>query len=172
MATALNRRYSLTLLGQFFSCLTLKVLVKALCLAISVTAFRRFVQYLTIYDNKTLPQRIKICQSKLNILSNTPLNNFIISNKTLIFARLAKCFKIWSHRSKWAIPPSPASFFKQTLQFLQQKFVKNVHSIYGIGIWNHNLLNVSPPMTTRLWLQCCCIPPSPATDPCRIKVGH
>ena len=45
--------------------------------------------------------------------------------------------------------PTPASFsfifglFKQKLQFLQQKYVKNVHPVYGAGIWTHYLRNVS-----------------------------
>ena len=45
--------------------------------------------------------------------------------------------------------PTPASFslilglFKQTLQFLQQIYVKNVHPVYGAGIRTHNLQNVS-----------------------------
>ena len=41
---------------------------------------------------------------------------------------------------KWAIP---ASFFyfrlsKQTLQFLHQIFVKNIHLVYGTAIWTRN----------------------------------
>ena len=46
--------------------------------------------------------------------------------------------------------PSPASFsfryvriFKQTLQFLHQINVKNVHPVYGAGIQIHNLWNMS-----------------------------
>ena len=41
--------------------------------------------------------------------------------------------------------PSPASFsfifglFKQTIQFLQQINVKNVHPVYGAGIRTHDL---------------------------------
>ena len=44
---------------------------------------------------------------------------------------------------------TPASFsfifdlFKQTIQFLQQINVKNVHPVYGAGIQTHNLLNTS-----------------------------
>ena len=47
--------------------------------------------------------------------------------------------------------PTPASFSfifglpKQTLQFLQQINVKNVHPVYGAGIRTHNLQNVSLP---------------------------
>ena len=29
--------------------------------------------------------------------------------------------------------------FKQTSQFLQQMYVKNVHPVHGAGIWTHNL---------------------------------
>ena len=42
----------------------------------------------------------------------------------------------------------PASFlfyfrlFKQTLQFLQQIYVKNVHPVYGAGIRTHDLWNM------------------------------
>ena len=32
---------------------------------------------------------------------------------------------------------------KQTLQFLQQINVKNVHPVSGAGIWTHNLLITS-----------------------------
>ena len=45
--------------------------------------------------------------------------------------------------------PTPASFsyifsvFKQTLQFLQQINVKNVHPLYSAGIQTHNLSNMS-----------------------------
>ena len=45
--------------------------------------------------------------------------------------------------------PTSASFlfifvlFKQTLQFLQQIYVKNVHPVYGAGIQTHDLRNVS-----------------------------
>ena len=47
--------------------------------------------------------------------------------------------------------PSPASFsfifslFKQTIQFLHQIDVKkfHVHPVYGAGIRNHNLQNIS-----------------------------
>ena len=35
------------------------------------------------------------------------------------------------------------SFFKQTLQFLQQIYVKTVHPVYGAGIGTHNLLYMS-----------------------------
>jgi len=44
---------------------------------------------------------------------------------------------------------TPASFlfifglFKQTLQFLQQIKVKNVHPVYGAGNQTHDLWNVS-----------------------------
>ena len=33
--------------------------------------------------------------------------------------------------------------FKQTLQFLQQIYVKNVHPVYGAGIRTHDLWNVN-----------------------------
>ena len=33
--------------------------------------------------------------------------------------------------------------FKQTLQFLQQINVKNVHPVYRAGVQTHNLLNTS-----------------------------
>ena len=33
--------------------------------------------------------------------------------------------------------------FKQTLEFLQQINVKNVHPVYGAGIQNHDLQNIS-----------------------------
>ena len=45
--------------------------------------------------------------------------------------------------------PTRASFpfifglFKQTLQFLQQIDVKNVHPVYSARIWTHNLSNMS-----------------------------
>ena len=29
--------------------------------------------------------------------------------------------------------------FKHTLQFLQQIYVKNVHPVYGTGIWTHDV---------------------------------
>ena len=32
---------------------------------------------------------------------------------------------------------------KQTLQFLQQIYVKNIHPVYGAGIRNHNLKETS-----------------------------
>ena len=44
---------------------------------------------------------------------------------------------------------NPASFsfifglFKQTLQFLQQIHVKNIHPVYVIGIWTHDISNMS-----------------------------
>ena len=43
------------------------------------------------------------------------------------------------------------SLFKQTsLQFLQQKYVKNVHPVYSAGIQTHNHSeHESPPTTTR-----------------------
>ena len=34
-------------------------------------------------------------------------------------------------------------FFKQTIQFLQQINMENVHPVYGAGIQNHNFLNIS-----------------------------
>ena len=34
--------------------------------------------------------------------------------------------------------------FKQKLQFLQQINVKNVHSVYGVGIRTHDLRNILP----------------------------
>ena len=43
--------------------------------------------------------------------------------------------------------------FKQTLQFLQQYIVKNVHPVYGAGIQTPQPLeHESPPITTRLGL--------------------
>ena len=33
--------------------------------------------------------------------------------------------------------------FKQTLEFLQKIYVKNVHSLNGAGIWTHDLQNMS-----------------------------
>ena len=45
--------------------------------------------------------------------------------------------------------PTPVSFsfifslFKQTLRFLQQIYVKNVHPVYRAGIWTHDILNMS-----------------------------
>ena len=40
--------------------------------------------------------------------------------------------------------------FKQTLQFLQQIIEKNVHPVFGAGIWTHDLSeHESPPITTR-----------------------
>ena len=44
--------------------------------------------------------------------------------------------------------PSPACFiyfrlFEQTLQFLQQINLKNVHPVYGAGIRTHDLHNMS-----------------------------
>ena len=43
---------------------------------------------------------------------------------------------------EWAIPGLSSVYFclfKQTLQFLQQIKVENVHPVYGAGIWTHNL---------------------------------
>ena len=37
--------------------------------------------------------------------------------------------------------------FKQKLQFLQQINVKNVHSVYGVGIRTHDLGTEHPPKT-------------------------
>ena len=34
-------------------------------------------------------------------------------------------------------------FFKQTIQFLQEINVKNVHPVYGARIWTHDLSNMS-----------------------------
>ena len=51
-------------------------------------------------------------------------------------------------RSFFKNVPIPASFsfilglFKQTLQFLQQMYVKNVHPVYGAGIRTHDIQNV------------------------------
>ena len=40
--------------------------------------------------------------------------------------------------------------FKQTFQFLEQKYEKNVHPSYGAGIRTHDLQELrSPPKTTR-----------------------
>ena len=45
--------------------------------------------------------------------------------------------------------PTPVSFsfifglFKQTIQFLQEIIVKNVHPVYSAGIWTHDLSNMS-----------------------------
>ena len=45
--------------------------------------------------------------------------------------------------------PSPGLYliyfrlFEQTLQFLQQINVKNVHAVYGAGVRTHNLWNMS-----------------------------
>ena len=44
---------------------------------------------------------------------------------------------------KWAIPDLFFGLFKQTLQFLQQINVKNIHPVYGAGIRTHNLKNTS-----------------------------
>ena len=44
---------------------------------------------------------------------------------------------------KWAIPNLFFGLFKQTLQFLQQINVKNIHPVYGAGIRTHNLKNTS-----------------------------
>ena len=48
---------------------------------------------------------------------------------------------------KWAKPGLFFIFiyilFKQTIQFLQQINVKNIHPVYGPGIQTHNLLNMS-----------------------------
>ena len=41
-------------------------------------------------------------------------------------------------------------FFKETSQFLQQIYVKNVHPVYSAGIWTQHLQ--SPPINTRLGL--------------------
>ena len=60
--------------------------------------------------------------------------------------------------------PYPASFlfifrlFNETIQFLQQINVKNVHvhPVYGAGIRNHDLLNMSrlalPLKTSFIWV--------------------
>ena len=62
---------------------------------------------------------------------------------------------------------SPASIFiyfclsKQTLQFLQQIYVKNVHLVYGVGILTHNLQNMSllpwqlDQGSCPIWTTCC-----------------
>ena len=46
---------------------------------------------------------------------------------------------------KWANPGLFFMFglFKQTIQFLQQINVKNIHPIYGAGIRTHDLSNMS-----------------------------
>ena len=44
---------------------------------------------------------------------------------------------------KFAIPGPFLFIFKQTLQFLQQIYVINVHPLYGAGIRTHNLLDMS-----------------------------
>ena len=47
---------------------------------------------------------------------------------------------------KWAIPGLFFIYFclfKQTLQFLQQIYVKNVHPVYGAGIRTDNFQNIS-----------------------------
>ena len=43
----------------------------------------------------------------------------------------------------WRHPPQDIGLFKQKLQFLHQKYVKNVHPVYGAGIRTHYLRNVS-----------------------------
>ena len=54
----------------------------------------------------------------------------------------------FSHSYVFLNWPTPASFsfilglFKQTLQFLQQMYVKNVHPVYGAGIRTHDIQNV------------------------------
>ena len=62
---------------------------------------------------------------------------------------LQNSFSQKSERSNWQ-KRDQSSFsiifrlFKKTLlQFLQQINVKNVHPVYGAGIWTHNLLNLS-----------------------------
>ena len=46
---------------------------------------------------------------------------------------------------KWAIPGVFlfVCLFKQSLQFLQQIYVKNVHPVYGAGICTHNIQDMS-----------------------------
>ena len=75
---------------------------------------------------------------KCLITSTTENTNFKIST----FSGL------WRQRNffKWAIPGLFFVYFclfKQTLQFLQQINVKNVHPEYGAGIRTHNLRNMS-----------------------------
>ena len=55
----------------------------------------------------------------------------------------ARAILFWK---KWANPglfSSISGLYKQTIQFLQQINVKNVHPVNGAGIWTHNLLNMS-----------------------------
>ena len=49
-------------------------------------------------------------------------------------------------KKKWAIPGLSLVYFhlfKQTLQFLQHTYVKNVYPVYGAGIRTHNLQGMS-----------------------------
>ena len=55
----------------------------------------------------------------------------------------------WRWSFFWKNGPSISLFliyfrlFKQTLQFLQQIYVKNVHPVYCAGIWTHDLQEIS-----------------------------
>ena len=60
--------------------------------------------------------------------------------RILLFLTTIVFFKKW---------PTPASFsfifglFKQTIQFLPQMYVKNVHPVYSAGIQTHDLQNIT-----------------------------
>ena len=66
----------------------------------------------------------------------------IYDTKIVVFSLFFFFYLLWKNG------PTPASFsfifglFKQTLQFLQQIYVKNVHPVYSAGIWTHDLWNV------------------------------
>ena len=47
---------------------------------------------------------------------------------------------------KWAIPGLLVAYFRlfqANINILQQIYVKNVHPEYSVGIWTHDLLNMS-----------------------------
>ena len=59
--------------------------------------------------------------------------NFYLSNRMISFLKNSPSQSFFVHFLS----------FKQTLQFLQQICVKNVHPVYGHGIRTHNLQNMS-----------------------------
>ena len=64
----------------------------------------------------------------------------------MLFLLIAQCIKDFFIIKKWA---NPGLFlfifglFKQTIQYLQQINVKNVHPVYGTEIQTHDQSNMS-----------------------------
>ena len=85
--------------------------------------------------------------TSIEVWSTCELLNMVSTMLVTICQALVKClcYAYWPNIN--IIGPTESLFifvfFKQTLQFLQQINVENVHPGYGAGICTHNLLNMS-----------------------------